>query len=68
MFAVFSPASGVMHLAALNNKAARSVIMPQITLPDGSIKSFDHPVSVMEVAQTIGAGLAKATIAGKVKG
>ena len=42
--------------------------MPQITLPDGSIKSFDHPVSVMEVAQTIGSGLAKATIAGKVNG
>lgn len=42
--------------------------MPQITLPDGSIKSFDHPVSVMEVAQSIGAGLAKATIAGKVNG
>ncbi len=42
--------------------------MPQITLPDGSIKSFDHPVSVMEVAQSIGTGLAKATIAGKVNG
>ena len=42
--------------------------MPQITLPDGSIKSFDHPVSVMEVAQSIGSGLAKATIAGKVNG
>ena len=42
--------------------------MPQITLPDGSIKSFDHPVSVMEVAQSIGTGFAKATIAGKVNG
>ncbi|HRL01895.1 MAG TPA: threonine--tRNA ligase, partial [Vitreoscilla sp.] len=42
--------------------------MPQITLPDGSIRSFDHPVSVMEVAQSIGTGLAKATIAGKVNG
>lgn len=42
--------------------------MPQITLPDGSVRSFDHPVSVMEVAQSIGAGLAKATIAGKVNG
>ncbi len=42
--------------------------MPIITLPDGSQRSFDHPVSVAEVAQSIGAGLAKATIAGKVNG
>ncbi len=40
--------------------------MPIITLPDGSQRSFDHPVSVAEVAQSIGAGLAKATVAGKV--
>jgi threonyl-tRNA synthetase len=42
--------------------------MPTITLPDGSQRSFDHPVSVLEVAQSIGAGLAKATVAGKVNG
>jgi len=42
--------------------------MPTITLPDGSQRSFDHPVTVAEVAQSIGAGLAKATIAGKVDG
>ena len=42
--------------------------MPIITLPDGSQRSFEHPVSVAEVAQSIGAGLAKATIAGKVNG
>lgn len=42
--------------------------MPIITLPDGSQRSFDHPVSVAEVAQSIGAGLAKATLAGKVDG
>ena len=42
--------------------------MPIITLPDGSQRSFDHPVSVAEVAQSIGAGLAKATVAGKVDG
>ena len=41
--------------------------MPIITLPDGSQRSFDHPVSVLEVAQSIGAGLA-ATVAGKVDG
>ena len=42
--------------------------MITITLPDGSRRVFDHPVSVMEVAQSIGAGLAKATVAGKVDG
>ena len=42
--------------------------MPIITLPDGSQRQFDHPVSVLEVAQNIGAGLAKATIAGRVNG
>ena len=42
--------------------------MPTITLPDGSQRSLDHPVSVLEVAQSIGAGLAKATVAGKVNG
>ena len=42
--------------------------MPIITLPDGSQRSFDHPVSVLAVAQSIGAGLAKATVAGKVNG
>ncbi|MDC7806448.1 threonine--tRNA ligase [Luteimonas sp BLCC-B24] len=42
--------------------------MITITLPDGSRREFDHPVSVMEVAQSIGAGLAKATVAGKVDG
>ncbi len=42
--------------------------MINVTLPDGSIKQFDHPVSVHEVAASIGAGLAKATLAGKVDG
>ena len=42
--------------------------MPQITLPDGSQRSFDHPVSVMDVANAIGPGLARATLAGKVNG
>lgn len=42
--------------------------MPIITLPDGSQRSFDHPVSIMQVAQDIGPGLAKATIAGRVNG
>ena len=42
--------------------------MPEITLPDGSKKIFEKPVTVLEIAQSIGAGLAKATIAGKVNG
>ncbi|MDJ0880827.1 MAG: threonine--tRNA ligase [Gammaproteobacteria bacterium] len=42
--------------------------MPQITLPDGSQRSFDQAISVMDIATDIGPGLAKATLAGKVNG
>ncbi len=42
--------------------------MPIITLPDGSKKVFVKSVTILEIAQSIGAGLAKATIAGKVNG
>ncbi|MEQ1674068.1 MAG: threonine--tRNA ligase [Candidatus Nitrotoga sp.] len=42
--------------------------MPVITLPDGSQRTFPHPVTVAEVAQNIGAGLARAALAGKVNG
>lgn len=42
--------------------------MPIITLPDGSQRQFEHAVSVMEVAQDIGPGLAKACIAGRING
>ncbi|HAD98889.1 MAG TPA: threonine--tRNA ligase [Gammaproteobacteria bacterium] len=42
--------------------------MPIITLPDGTEKSFDQPLNVFEVAKSIGSGLAKATLAGKVNG
>ena len=42
--------------------------MPAITLPDGSQRLFDDPVSVADVAADIGAGLAKATLAGVVNG
>ncbi len=42
--------------------------MPIITLPDGSKREYPHPVTVAEVAASIGAGLAKATVAGKVDG
>ncbi len=40
--------------------------MPLITLPDGSKKVFEKSVTILEIAQSISAGLAKATIAGKV--
>jgi len=42
--------------------------MPTITLPDGSERHFDHPVTVADVAASIGAGLARAALAGKVDG
>lgn len=42
--------------------------MPVITLPDGSQRTFENPVTTLEVAQDIGPGLAKATIAGRVNG
>ena len=42
--------------------------MPLITLPDGSERSFENPVSVHDVAADIGPGLAKAALAGRVNG
>jgi threonyl-tRNA synthetase len=42
--------------------------MPVITLPDGSLRDFDHAVTVLDIAKSIGTGLAKATLAGKVNG
>jgi threonyl-tRNA synthetase len=44
------------------------ILMVQITLPDGSQREFPGPVTVAEVAASIGAGLAKAALAGKVDG
>ncbi len=41
--------------------------MPVITLPDGSRREFDRPVTLMAVAESIGAGLAKAAIAGRIE-
>ena len=42
--------------------------MPIITLPDGSQRSYEHAVTVVDVAASIGAGLARAALAGKVNG
>ncbi|MHB1689599.1 MAG: threonine--tRNA ligase [Thiomonas sp.] len=42
--------------------------MPQITLPDGSVRHFDGDVTLAQIAASIGPGLAKAALAGKVDG
>ena len=42
--------------------------MPTITLPDGAQKRFDQPVTVLQVAESIGAGLARAALGGRVNG
>ncbi|WP_250451135.1 threonine--tRNA ligase [Caballeronia sp. ATUFL_M2_KS44] len=42
--------------------------MVSVRLPDGSVRQYDHPVTVAEVAASIGAGLAKAALAGKLNG
>jgi threonyl-tRNA synthetase len=42
--------------------------MPNVKLPDGSVSSFPGPVTVADVAQSIGAGLARAALAGRVNG
>ncbi|MBL4820511.1 MAG: threonine--tRNA ligase [Gammaproteobacteria bacterium] len=42
--------------------------MPQITLPDGSKRDYENPLTVAEIAESIGAGLARAALAGRVNG
>jgi threonyl-tRNA synthetase len=44
------------------------VCMLNITLPDGSVRQFEAPLSIADIAASIGAGLAKAAIAGKING
>ncbi len=46
----------------------QGLLMIAITLPDGSQRQFDHPVSIFDIANDIGAGLARAALAGKVNG
>src|SRR5688572_10085879 len=62
---------GIDSAGALCDHARPSnclIPMPIITLPDGSQKTFDKPVTVADVAASIGAGLAKAALAGRVNG
>ena len=42
--------------------------MPNIKLPDGSVKNFDKPINFDDLASSIGSGLAKATVAGVLNG
>ena len=42
--------------------------MPSITLPDNTVRNFDKPLTIDEIAKDIGSGLAKATVAGKING
>src|SRR5215467_664953 len=56
------------HAALRISRHCKETAMPAITLPDGSQRKFDHPVTVAEVAASIGPGLAKAALAGKVDG
>src|SRR5688572_1927792 len=42
--------------------------MPNIRLPDGSVRPYDQPLTVAEIAASIGPGLAKAALAGRVNG
>ena len=42
--------------------------MPDVRLPDGTQKSFDQPLSVADLAKSIGSGLARAALAGRVDG
>src|SRR5699024_3832405 len=54
------------NIVALSNDSITAMV--QITLPDGSRKDFDHPVTVHDVAASIGPGLARAALGGEVDG
>src|SRR5512140_1678285 len=49
-------------------RSSEVIQMPAITLPDGSVRQFDKPVTIAEIASSIGPGLAKAALGGKVDG
>jgi threonyl-tRNA synthetase len=55
-------------MRALRRAVCFSSLVPNIKLPDGSVKNFPGRVTVAEVAQSIGAGLARAALAGRVNG
>src|SRR5450759_4573921 len=57
-----------MRTWRLNHLCEKLATMPVVTLPDGSKRSFDRPITVDEVAASIGPGLRKAALAGRVNG
>jgi threonyl-tRNA synthetase len=57
-----------MRTQRLNHLCEKLATMPVVTLPDGSERSFDRPITVDEVAASIGPGLRKAALAGRVNG
>src|SRR5450631_2430075 len=57
-----------MRTQRLNHLCEKLATMPVVTLPDGSKRSFDRPITVDEVAASIGPGLRKAALAGRVNG
>jgi threonyl-tRNA synthetase len=59
---------GVLRLSPSQPKQRKERIMPRITLPDGSVKQFDQPISGLGLATSIGPGLAKAAVAMVVNG
>jgi threonyl-tRNA synthetase len=63
-----TPLSLFHSSCATDGRAQALIFMVQITLPDGSLREFPGPVTVAEVAASIGAGLAKAALGGKVNG
>src|SRR5690606_41890521 len=63
-----APACRLFHARGATRQTRTPANMITITLPDGSRREFDAPVTVMQVAESIGPGLAKATVAGKVDG
>ena len=58
----------LVFMALCMGRNQREFHMVSVTLPDGSQRQFEHPISVYDVAKSIGDGLANATIAGKVAG
>ena len=57
-----------MPAAGAKSGFVREAVMPNIRLPDGTVKPFDGPVTVADLAASIGPGLAKAALAGNVDG
>src|SRR3954470_17170686 len=60
--------SALFHFVSPAKAGAQGAPMVNITLPDGSVRQFENSVTVRDVAASIGPGLAKAALGGKVDG